>query len=70
MMLELISKLVPLKEKIRIFEQQYNTPLDGFSEKIKTADEEFSSWDDYIEWKAYAESVRELEEQLESMRQI
>ena len=51
--LMLISELAPLKEHIKLYEQTKGCKFQEFEERMKTQDENFSDWDDYIEWKAY-----------------
>lgn len=63
--LSVISELAPLKEKIRSLEKKYGCDLKTFEEKMKLSPEDFERWDDFIEWKAYSESVNELEARLE-----
>jgi len=63
--LSVISQLAPLKERIRSLEKKYGCDLGAFEERIKQPPEDFESWDDFIEWKAYSESVKELEARLE-----
>ena len=62
--LKVISQLAPLKEKIRSLEKKYGCDLQTFEEKIKQLPEDFERWDDFIEWKAYFESKKELEARL------
>ena len=63
--LSVISELAPLKEKIRSLEKKYGCDLSTFEEKMLLLPEDFERWDDFIEWKAYSESVKELEARLE-----
>ncbi len=58
--LNIISQSVPLQEKIKYFEQKYECNLKEFEEKIKKEEEDFHKWDDYLEWKAYAEKLKDL----------
>ena len=62
--LRIISELDPIREKIRLFEEKYGMPLEEFERKLKSSDESFEEWDDYIEWKAYVKKLRELESKL------
>lgn len=59
--LKAISQMAPIRERIKSFERKYGCSLDAFSTKIKQREENFEEWDDLIEWKAYAESLRDLE---------
>jgi len=60
-----ISKIASLKEKIRSLEKKYGCDLRAFEERIKRLPEDFERWDDFIEWKAYSESVKELQARLD-----
>ncbi len=62
--LKIISQLTLIKEKIRFFEKKYGCSFDEFERKIKEGKERFEEWDDYIEWKAYFESLKDLEKRL------
>jgi predicted nucleic acid-binding Zn-ribbon protein len=62
--LKLISEIAPLKERIRSFERKYSCDLKDFEAELKLLTEDFERWDDFIEWKAYADSVKDLEARL------
>ncbi|MBN1322876.1 MAG: hypothetical protein JW986_02590 [Methanotrichaceae archaeon] len=62
--LKVISQIAPLKERIRSMEMKYGCDIHSFGELIKALPEDFERWDDFIEWKAYSESVLELESRL------
>jgi hypothetical protein len=47
----------PVKEKIRSFERKHGCNLETFEDRLKQLPEDFERWDDFIEWKAYADSV-------------
>lgn len=64
-MLDIISQYVLVKEKVRYFEQKYESDFETFERRIaKEKEEDFQKWDDYIEWKAYVEKLRDLEAKL------
>ncbi len=68
--LKIISQLTPIKEKIKIkyFERKYGCQLEEFEKKMKEPKEEkFEEWDDYVEWKAYVESLKDLERKLKEV---
>jgi len=62
--LKLISQIAPLKERIRSFERKYECDLKALEAKSKQLPEDFDRWDDFIEWKAYADSLKDLEARL------
>ncbi len=61
--LKAISQIAPIKERIRSFEKKYGYDFEAFCAMIKQGDrpESFEEWDDLIEWRAYTESLSELE---------
>jgi hypothetical protein len=63
--LKIISQIALVKTKIELFEKKYDCSFKNFYEKIKkTEHEDFEKWDDYIEWKAYVESLQDLEQKI------
>jgi len=65
--LKAISQIAPIKERIRFFESKYGCSLGEFKGRIKEEKEDFEMWDDYIEWKAYIESLKELESKMKDI---
>jgi len=65
--LKLISQIAPLKERIRSFERKYEGGLEAFENKMKKLPEDFDRWDDFIEWKAYNDSLKDLESKLKKI---
>ncbi|MEX2704395.1 MAG: hypothetical protein ACTSUQ_09620 [Candidatus Freyarchaeota archaeon] len=65
--LKVISQLVPIGEKIKFFEKKYGCSFEDFEKKIGEGEERFEVWDDYIEWKAYVESFKDLTAKLEKI---
>ncbi len=58
-----------VKEKLRLFERKYDQTWDEFSKDvIKGSQEDFDKWDDYIEWKAYRETSKDLAMKIEEVR--
>ena len=58
--LKLISQIAPVKERIRYFENKYKCDVEVFEKKLKELPEDFGRWDDFIEWKAYSDSLKDL----------
>ena len=65
--LKLISQIAPVKERICSFERKYGCGLRAFEENLKQLPEDFERWDDFIEWKAYADSLKDLESRLKKI---
>ncbi|MFB0561935.1 MAG: hypothetical protein ACETWM_12100 [Candidatus Lokiarchaeia archaeon] len=65
--LKIISQIAPIREKIMFFERKYGCSFEDFERRIGEGGEDFEVWDDYIEWKAYSESFRDLTAKLEKI---
>jgi len=65
--LMIISQIAPIKERIRFFEEKYGSAFEALGSKIKQEKEDFEKWDDYVEWKAYIESLKDLETKLKKI---
>jgi accessory colonization factor AcfC len=65
--LKLISQMAPVKERINSFERKHGCCLKAFEDRIARLPEDFEQWDDFIEWKAYADSLRDLESKLKKI---
>ncbi len=65
--LKLISQMAPLKERIRFYERKHGCSLGVFEDRLKQLSEDFERWDDFIEWKGYAESLKNLESRLKKI---
>ena len=58
-----------VNEKLRLFERKYAQTWGEFSKEIENAsDEDFSQWDDYIEWKAYVKTAKDLAFKIDEVR--
>ena len=69
LMMEYHAALHTVREKIRLFEQKYNQSWSDFKQRVEqAAQEDFSQWDDYIEWKAQMKMFRELSTKIEEVR--
>jgi len=53
-----------VKEKIALFEKKYGKTFSEFEKEV-LSEENFEKWDDYLEWKAYLKSLKELEDLIE-----
>ena len=50
----LIYEIHKTKDKIHFLAKKYNLSFDDFEKQVKSSDkEDFTKWDDYMEWKAY-----------------
>ena len=65
--LKLISEISPVKERIRSFENKHGCNIAAFEERLRKLPEDFELWDDFIEWKAYTDSLKDLESKLKKI---
>jgi hypothetical protein len=68
LLMELYSELFHTQEKIGLFENKYNLNYEDFEKKINSLPEDFDSYDDFIEWKAYIKIFRETEQKIEDLK--
>lgn len=68
LLLELLSQQHAVNDKLLQMEKRYNTSFELFEVKAKGGDESFEQWDDYMEWKAYLRTAKELEEQIRALK--
>lgn len=55
--------------KIRAMEKKYKTTFEEFESKVKSSEKEvFTSWDDYISWKAYLKLNMKISKMIEDVR--
>jgi len=52
-----------IREKLLLFEKKYGKTFSEFEKEVLSK-ENFEKWDDYLEWKAYLKSLKELEDTL------
>ncbi len=62
--LKLISELSPLKDRIQSFEDKHGCSIAAFEARLRKLPEDFELWDDFIEWKAYEDGLKDLESKL------
>ena len=49
-----LSKIKEYKSAMQEFETKYDITFENFEQQLNSAEkEDFTKWDDYIEWKAY-----------------
>ena len=65
--MEIMSEISLLSEHADSFRKKYGCSFDELDERIRSSEEDFSSWDDFIEWRAYEEKINELRNLLETL---
>jgi len=58
------ASLAFLKGKIDSFERRHGCNLRAFEDRLKQLPEDFELWDDFIEWMAYSNSLKDLESRI------
>jgi hypothetical protein len=66
--MEAYSELFHAKEKINLFENKYNLSYKDFEKELSIKSENFQSYDDYIEWKAYMKILRITEQKINDLK--
>jgi hypothetical protein len=61
------TELTVTKEKVKLYETKYGCSLNEFKAKMEAHEEVFEEWDDYIEWRAHIEVLKDLEEKLKKI---
>jgi flagellar biosynthesis/type III secretory pathway chaperone len=68
-LLDYIAQKQVLVQKIAWLERKYGTDFRSFEKKVEEAtDENFTSWDDYIEWKALEHFLSEILVKIEDIK--
>ena len=69
LMAEYLATSHSVNEKVRLFELKYGQTWDEFSKEVETSSEEnFTRWDDYIEWKAYIKVSKDVAFKIDEVR--
>jgi hypothetical protein len=69
LLMEYMAARHTAQSRLRFFEQKYRQSWEDFDNKIKLSEkEDFDIWDDYIEWKAYVKTAKELSAKIDEVR--
>jgi hypothetical protein len=68
LLMEAYSELFHAQEKINLFENKYNLSYKDFEKEISIKPENFQSYDDYIEWKAYMKILSVTEQKINDLK--
>ena len=69
--LKLISKIAPIEDRIKQLSNKYEMKFVDFEKHIhKKGEERYGDWEDFIEWKAYRESLKELKKKLRDLQNV
>lgn len=68
-LLDYLGELSHAKDKINYFAKTYGMSFKLFEKKnLQSKRENFSHWDDYMEWKAYTNVWNDLSEKIKDIR--
>lgn len=69
LLLSLLAEQRILQQKLASFASKYNSKLAEFEARQQEADGEvFGEWEDYIEWKSVETALREIQDQIEDVK--
>jgi len=68
MLAEVYSEKNKAEEKIRLFKHRYQTDLLDFEKQLFINDEDFNKYDDYMEWKAYENYLKDIDEKIAEIK--
>ena len=66
--LELISEIQALKKSLELYEIKYGKSLKEFEKEVLEGKEDFETWDDYMEWKAYEKTCNDRLSHLKDLK--
>ena len=69
LLLECMSEINNVKDKLQNFTKKYSSSFNDFEKKIKKSKKEnFSEWDDYMEWKSYENVLSDLSKKIKYIK--
>ena len=68
MLSEVYSEKNKAEEKIRLSKHRYQTDLLDFEKQLFINDEDFNKYDDYMEWKAYENYLKDIDEKIAEIK--
>jgi len=68
LLMEAYADLHKVRDKINMFEKKYNRKLEEFEYLMKSEEEDFDKYDDYIEWKAYVSQLIDLQQKISDIK--
>lgn len=67
LMMETLRRSQELTQKMALFEKKYGT-FSRFEKKVYAQPEDFTQWDDYMEWKACRQEYEECQTRLGELK--
>ena len=66
-LIDLLNQKHSIKEKIRLFENEFQKSFTGFEKDAVSKKEDFHKWDSYIEWKGFIHALEDVENKIEEI---
>ena len=63
-----MARLREAEEKESLYRQRHQQSFETFEKTVQQGEEDFEQWDDYVEWKAYRNVRRDLEQKVDALR--
>lgn len=67
-LMEAYADLHKVQDRIAQYEKKYATQFEGFEKMMKEEEEDFEKYDDYIEWKAYLNQLKDLRQKIKDIK--
>jgi len=68
MLAEAYSEKHKTEEKILFFKKKYNKEFNNFEKQVYSEEENFTKYDDYMEWKAYENYLQEINKRIKELQ--
>jgi len=68
LLMEAYAESHQIKERITYFNKKYGQSFFEFEKQSLKGEENFEMYDDYIEWKAYINKDKEIEEKINDLK--
>lgn len=65
--MDLLTEIYVLQSRVVFFENKYKCTLNEFEVKLKSDDEKYEAWDDFMEWKAYQNTLSEKQNEVKAI---
>ena len=66
-LIDLLNQKHSIKEKIRLFEHEFQKSFADFEKDVTSNREDFHKWDSYIEWKGFIPALKDVEDKIEEI---
>ncbi|WP_031387900.1 hypothetical protein [Desulfonatronum thiodismutans] len=65
---DLFSEKHKTEERIEFYKKKYKTDISSFKSQVFEGDENFEYYDDYLEWKAYVNSLKDINRKINEIK--